>query len=48
VRNQYVNPNPGAGAAEPYSEPDDRDELDNGDLGSTNVNCLGHLTPAQY
>ena len=34
VRNQYVNTNlRPAGAAEPHSKPDDRDELDDGDLG---------------
>ena len=49
VRNQYVNPNPGPPALLSHIQsPTTATSWTTAISGSTNVNCLGHLTPAQY
>ena len=49
VRNQYVNPNSGPPALRNHIQsPTTATSWTTAISGSTNVNCLGHLTPAQY
>ncbi len=48
VRNQYVNPSPGPPALLNHIQsPTTATSWTTAIAGSTNVNCLGHLTPAQ-